>query len=131
MQAHAKPRVLLVMPEAAREDFVRAAGPGGAEWLAVENCGDAYEALAAPGAFDVVVSEVMLSDGNWYCVLNAMVRKGCEAKLIVTSDDGRNPPDVTSYGALAFLSRPLDAADERAFRAALGGQEARGAAHAG
>ena len=131
MKAHEKPRILLVMPEAAREEFVRAAGPGGAEWVAVENCGEAYEALAAPDGFAVVVSEVMLSDGNWYCVLNAMVRKGCEAKLIVTSDDGRNPPDVTSYGALAFLPRPLDPDGERTFRTAIDGRQGRGAAHAG
>jgi DNA-binding NtrC family response regulator len=131
MKAHEKPRVLLVMPEAAREEVSRAAAESEAEWIGAESCQEAYEAMAAPDDFDVVVTEVMHGDGNWYCVLNSMVRKGSEAKLIVTSDDGRNPPDVVSYGALAFLPRPLDAEGVRTLRTAIDGRQGRGAGHAG
>ena len=102
------PRALVVMPRDRHAEFQRAVSAAGVEWVWAANCAEARAALTLDPDLAVVVSELSLSDGNWYCMLDALVRRGMDANLILVAPAGAKRLDVAGYGVFGVLRRPLD-----------------------
>lgn len=76
----------------------------------VHDCAAAREALAASPGPDLVISAVTLPDGNWECLLRAMVADGEEGSLVVAADGtgGHFRDELAARGAYGPISEPFD-----------------------
>ncbi len=114
------PHILLAIDS--REDrlAVAAAAPYGAVVVEADNCERARQALRTNPDIAVIVSDLTLSDGNWWCLHCEAVHRSAAADLIVLLPRADfDAPNVRAHGA-TVLSRPLEPEQvARALRDAL------------
>ncbi len=79
------------------------------EIVTASSCAEARAALAGGRAADVVVANLTLEDGNWFCVHQELARRDARAEMIVIAP--RRDLDVSeilAHGVYAVLGNPLD-----------------------
>ncbi len=103
-------RVLLVMPAADRDELLQVAADAGFQFDWATTCHDARRALRSCGhAFDVVITDLTLCDGNWLSVYQDLTVGSNPAEIIVvTPRRGANVDEIKAYGVHSVLGQPLD-----------------------
>lgn len=76
------------------------------------NCREARELLQTGVAFDLVVSDLSLSDGNWWTISRELTQTGRRAKLAVCAPAGANSGDPQPFtrGLAEVITPPFDPA---------------------
>ena len=107
------PRALIVDDdELVRRTMGRVLAKAGCDVVLAESGREAVTAISA-GAFDVVISDVHMPDGNGLDLLRAIRRVDLDIPVIMAT----GIPDVASaaaaieYGAFRYLTKPVDADD--------------------
>lgn len=100
---------LLVMPIQRGDSFQRAVSGAPVKWAIAESCEAACEWLAANPSPTVVVADSTLPDGNWYCVLERLLKLGSDAALLVSAPRGRDVSAILEHGIAGVVGRPFDA----------------------
>lgn len=84
--AHDSRRVLLVLPSGQRRSALLSCLQSlGLSAAAVDNCHAARECIATSPGIDIVITQVSLRDGNWCDILSWVVKKGVDARVVVSS----------------------------------------------
>ena len=107
------PRVLLV---SSRRDLEAPLKAGlqvlKASVVQAQSALEARRTLAQNAPFELVITDVRLTDGNWYSVLADLVESGSEANLLVVSarEDSGFARRVEEHGAMYFRAKDQDLA---------------------
>lgn len=99
---------LLVMDAEHRAPLVEQLEECGVKVVLACNCRQADEVLAADLPVEVVLTAEVLSDGNWFDVLNRVARARTRTQVIVCTrlDDTRLWCEVIQRGAFDLLAEP-------------------------
>ncbi len=103
------PKALLVMPAEGQAEFKRAVSGAKLDWAIAETCEAVGALLDSMPDVSVVVSDITLSDGNWYCVLERVLQQGGDPAFYVVVPNGCNAEPILEHGISGVLRRPLDA----------------------
>jgi hypothetical protein len=98
--------VLLVMSKDMQRKFGQLISAEHMAWTGVLTCNEARAALAKHPDLSAVVCNDSLPDGNWYCVLEELVRKGLDANLLVVVPAGCDSGIIESHGIQGVLTYP-------------------------
>ena len=103
------PKVLVVIgSRSGRRTAVRAAPPGSTV-LETGNCEQARQALRANPDVGVVVCDLTLSDGSWWCVYHELLDYRQPAELVVLLPQrGLNASELEAHSVTVVPGGPLD-----------------------
>ena len=99
---------LLVMSARRAESFQQAVVGAPVEWTIAESCEAARQWLRAHPSPEVVVTDVTLRDGNWYCVFELLLKLGSQTEFLVAVPEGRAVSTILEHGVTAVVRRPFD-----------------------
>lgn len=104
--------VLLVTRDTKGETFRSQLSSAGYTILAVEDCGDACRVLEQQPGVQVILTDLLLSDGSWEVILQAVARKQLPARIIVILRGAVDKSyvdqhlDILESGAYDVLAEP-------------------------
>lgn len=99
---------LLVMSDLRAESFQKAVASAPVEWSVADRCAAARDWLKQHPAPAVVVTDSTLRDGNWYCVLELLLKLGSQAELLVAVPEDQGVSTILEHGVTAVVRRPFD-----------------------
>jgi len=109
----AAPRALIVDDdELVRRTIGRVLSKAGCDVVTAGSGREAVTAISA-GAFDVVISDVHMPDGNGLDVLRAIRRVDLDIPVIMATGvpDVASAAEAIEYGAFRYLTKPVDSED--------------------
>ena len=102
-------RVLLVMPEEDLRVLLATPEARTLDVVTARDCGEARLILAGKNPIDVVVSDLTLDDGNWWCVYQDLTNRDVCAEMVVVAPRlGLNVSEILAHGVFSVLAKPLD-----------------------
>ena len=102
-------KVLLVMPEDELSVVMATPQAQTLEVTTARNCDEARFALAGRRPVDVVVSDLTLDDGNWWCIYQVLTNRDvCAEMVVVAPRRGLDVSEILAHGVYAVLGKPLD-----------------------
>ena len=107
------PVTALIVMQAQRQEALRSQlhTSGINLWFAYD-CDEARQALRAHPEIGVVLSDVTLPDGNWWCVHKELQQRAHHTELIVVLPrKGKDVREILSHGAFAVIAPPFRGAE--------------------
>ena len=105
-------KVLLVMPEDEISMLMAAPEARTLEVMTARTCEEARSTLAGEYPVDVVVSDLTLEDGNWWCIYQDLTNRDvCAEMVVIAPQRGLDVSEILAHGVYAVLGKPLEAAE--------------------
>ena len=103
------PKVLLAIGSRSGRGIAVRAAPPGSTVLETGNCEQARQALRANPDVRVVISDLTLSDGSWWCIYHELLDYRQPTELIVLLPQrGLNASELEAHGVTIVAGGPLD-----------------------
>lgn len=103
------PATVLVVMQAQRQEALRSQlhTPEIKLWFA-SNCDEARQMLRTHPEICVILSDVTLPDGNWWCIHKELQQQAHHTELIVVLPHReRDVREILSHGAFAVIAEPF------------------------
>ncbi len=103
------PKILIVSTSPDDRRAAARAAPDGSRVLQTDDCRQARQALESDPDIAVIICDLTLSDGSWWCMYQESVRRQRPAELIVLLPQrGLNAAEVEAHGVTVIGTGPLD-----------------------
>ncbi len=107
------PATALIVMQAQRQEALRShAHTAGINLWFARDCDEARQALRTHPEICVVLSDVTLPDGNWWCIHKELQERAHHTELIVVLPRrGKDVREILSHGAFAVIAPPFRRAE--------------------
>lgn len=105
-------KALLVMPEEELGQVFAASEAKALDVMTARTCDEARATLSGEAPVDVVVADLTLEDGNWWCIYQDLTNRDVCAEMVVLAPRrGLDVSEILAHGIYAVLGKPLEGAE--------------------